>query len=35
MSIDQRKLSFKEDWLAIPYLTLILVGMTISAYDWA
>jgi protein-S-isoprenylcysteine O-methyltransferase Ste14 len=33
MSIDHRKLSFKEDWPAIPYLTLILVGMTISAYD--
>jgi protein-S-isoprenylcysteine O-methyltransferase Ste14 len=34
MSIDQRKLSFKEDWPAIPYLTLILAGMTISAYDF-
>jgi len=33
MSIDHRKLDLKEDWPAIPYVTLILVGMSMSAYD--
>jgi len=33
MSIDHRKLDLKEDWPAIPYVTLILVGMATSAYD--
>lgn len=34
MSVDHRKLSLREDWPAIPYITLILVGMAISAYDF-
>ena len=33
MSVDHRKLSLREDWPAIPYITLILFGMAISAYD--
>jgi protein-S-isoprenylcysteine O-methyltransferase Ste14 len=34
MSVDRRKLSLKEDWPAIPYTTLILVGIAVSAYDF-
>lgn len=33
MSVDHRKLSLREDWPAIPYTTLILIGIAISAYD--
>lgn len=33
MSDDRRKLSLKEDWPAIPYAILVLVGMAVSAYD--
>lgn len=33
MSVDHRRLSFREDWPAIPYATLILIGIAISAYD--
>ena len=34
MSLDHRKLSLREDWPAIPYITLIVVGMAIVAYDF-
>jgi hypothetical protein len=34
MRVDRRKLSLKEDWPAIPYTTLILVGIAVSAYDF-
>jgi hypothetical protein len=34
MSVDRRKLSLEEDWPAIPYTTLILVGIAVSAYDF-
>jgi len=34
MSVDRRKLSLREDWPAIPYLILILIGMAVSAYDF-
>lgn len=33
MSVDHRKLSLREDWPAIPYTTLILIGIAISVYD--
>ncbi|MCL4437399.1 MAG: isoprenylcysteine carboxylmethyltransferase family protein [Thaumarchaeota archaeon] len=33
MSVDRRKLSFREDWPTIPYVILILVGIAVSAYD--
>jgi protein-S-isoprenylcysteine O-methyltransferase Ste14 len=33
MSVDHRKLSLREDWPAIPYTTLILLGIAVSAYD--
>lgn len=33
MSVDRRKLSLREDWPAMPYATLVLVGIAISAYD--
>lgn len=34
MSVDHRKLSFREDWPVIPYTTLILIGLAVSAYDF-
>ena len=33
MSVDRRKLGLREDWPAIPYASLVLVGIAISAYD--
>lgn len=33
MSGDRRKLSLREDWPAIPYAALVLIGIAISAYD--
>ena len=33
MSVDHRKLSFREDWPAVPYAVLILGGIAVSVFD--